>query len=443
MFEPIALEVLLTPRKKVLVDSSNQLLDVLLQIRAHDYPDRKLVRSPLAISIVIDRSGSMTGGKLEEAKHAAIDIVSRLHSTDLVCVVVYDSNVETLMELMPAQVAKALIEQKLNQIQTQGTTNLHGGWLRGAEILAPKSNGKEVCRVILLSDGQTNRGITDFDQICTQVADLAAAGISTTTVGFGLGFNEELMTAMAYAGQGNAWYGERVQDLMESFDSEMSYLESLVFKEIEVQVQYNGRYLRMRNDYYSTSKNAWRLSGIAISSEKWMAFSLKMSEVIEIQFSGKILEIEIHLTDSQGGHHTVHAKLLPMQVVEPETYDVFEENELVSRRFQEVEMADIQREARGLLREGDWQGVEDIINELESRARNNPWILETVKYLRKLLVRRDSRRMQKELLYSSNSMKNRNAAIDDGVEYSMNAEAIKPAFLRKKTVQGRNFDSQV
>ena len=230
MFEPIALEVLLTPRKKVLVDSSNQLLDVLLQIRAHDYPDRQLVRSPLAISIVIDRSGSMTGGKLEEAKHAAIDIVSRLHSNDLVCVVVYDSNVETLMELMPAQVAKALIEQKLNQIQTQGTTNLHGGWLRGAEILAPKSNGKEVCRVILLSDGQANRGITDLDQICAQVADLAVAGISTTTVGFGLGFNEELMTAMAYAGQGNAWYGERVQDLMESFDSEMSYLESLLFK---------------------------------------------------------------------------------------------------------------------------------------------------------------------------------------------------------------------
>ena len=59
-----------------------------------------------------------------------------------------------------------------------------------------------MCRVILLSDGQANEGIVDQDQIAEQVRALANAGVTTTTVGIGVGFNEELMTAIANAGQG-------------------------------------------------------------------------------------------------------------------------------------------------------------------------------------------------------------------------------------------------
>jgi len=443
MFESIALEVLLTPRKKILADISNLTLDVMLRLRAHENPHRDLIRTPLAISIVIDRSGSMSGGKLEEAKSAAIDLVNRLQDNDRVCVVIYDEDVETLMELMPAAIAKTLIENKLYPVHNGGSTNLHGGWLRGAEILAPRSNGKELCRVILLSDGQANHGVIAIEQICGQVGDLAHAGISTTTVGFGLGFNEELMTAMAQAGQGNAWYGERVEDLMESFDSEMSYISQLVFKEIEVIAYYEGRYLQMRNDFRSLRKNAWKLSGIAIGSEKWMAFSMRMREVIDVQRVGSILKLEIILTDSEGRKHNLSAELLNQPVVSIMEYRDAPEDELVARRFQEIEMADIQREARGLLREGDWLGVEQMIDKLEDRAQNNPWVIETIRYLRKLMNRRDSARMEKELMYSSYSMKNRSAELEDNVLFCRSEEALKPAFLRKKTVQGRNFDSQV
>jgi Ca-activated chloride channel family protein len=250
------------------------------------------------------------------------------------------------------------------------------------------------------------------------------------------------MTAIAHAGQGNAWYGERVEDLMESFDSEMSYLSRLVFKEVEIVANYAGRKLQMRNDFRSVRRNTWRLSGIAIGSEKWMAFSMPMREVIEVQNSGSIIELEIHLTDSQGQKHKLSAKLLEQSVVSVSEYREAEEDELVARRFEEVEMADIQREARGLVREGDWIGVESMIDDLEYKAQNNPWALETVKYLRKLLNRRDAQRMEKELMYSSHSMKNRVADLEDNVLFCMSEEANKPAFLRKKTTQGRNTDSQ-
>ena len=65
-----------------------------------------------------------------------------------------------------------------------------------------------------------------------------------------------------------------------------------------------------------------------------------------------------------------------------------------------------------------------------------------MKYLRRLLERRDHETMEKELMYSSSKLKNRVADLDDSVAFCMNAEAVKPAFMRKKVTQGRNTDSQ-
>ena len=83
-----------------------------------------------------------------------------------------------------------------------------------------------------------------------------------------------------------------------------------------------------------------------------------------------------------------------------------------------------------------------LITQLEERSRNNPWLMETMQYLRKLLERRDHETMKKELMYSSDKLKNRAASLHDDVLYCMAAEAVKPAFMRKKVSQGRNTDSQ-
>jgi len=450
MFDPLALEVVLTPRKQVLVDSQRHNLDLLLRLRSHEHEASNRKRTPLAIAIVIDRSGSMAGGKLEQAKRSAVDIINRLHDHDSVSVISYDDSVEVHLELMPVPSARIFIDHHLDQLFARGGTNLHAGWLKGAETLAPRSNGKDLCRVILLSDGQANVGIIRTNLICDQVAELSRAGITTTTVGFGLDFNEELMTAMANAGQGNAWYGERVEDLQDSFDSEMSFLTHLVFKQVEVIAHYSGRGLKIRNEILSSGHNTWRISGLAYGSEKWLAFSMPMQEAIDAQSrthgrdqgQGTIIDFEIILTDQDNQSMTIHAKLMPLPVVELAQYQAAPEDELVSRRFQEVEMADLQREARNHVKDRNWAAVERMINDLDRQSADNPWVQKTIQYLRKLMDERDHMRMEKELMYSVNMMKNRSVALDEGVEYSMNMESIKPAFLRRKTHQGRNQDSQ-
>ena len=440
-----ALEVLLNTRKEVVASNSGESLDVLLRLRA---PEQELsaARTQLAVSLVIDRSGSMSGGKLDEAKRCALDLLSRLGDADWVSVVIYDDEIEVLLETMSVRMARALLPIRLETIRPDGMTNLHGGWLKGAETLAPRAGRGMVSRVILLSDGQANRGLLARESICEQVRELASAGVTTSTVGIGFDFNEELMTAIATAGQGNSWYGQRAEDLAESFDAEMSFLTNLVWQDVRIKLNTpllpRMGQIKVRNDYVQNDQGQYCLPAIAQGSEVWMAISLSMSEVIHLQGTDSVLRCTILAKDKKGIEHEFTVSLPTLRVVDLPDYQMAQEDELVARRFNEVESADIQREARQHVQSRNWTAVERLIVKLEERSRENPWLVETVRYLRTLLERRDHETMEKELMYSSDKLKNRVADLNDSVSYCMMEEAVKPAFMRKKVSQGRNSDSQ-
>jgi len=439
------LEVILDPRKDVVTSNSGESLDILLRLRA-PVVEGDVKRTPLAISLVIDRSGSMGYGKLGEAKRCALDLLNRLHDEDRVSLVVYDTVIDVLLETMPVRLAKTLMPMRLTEIEARGGTDLHAGWLKGAETLAPTAGNGVMSRVILLSDGQANHGLVEIAPICEQVRELASAGVTTTTVGIGMGFNEELMTAIANAGQGNSWYGQRVEDLAESFHAEMGFLSNLVLQDVRVKLETpllpRMGQIKVRNDYTKNSRGQYCLPSIAAGSEVWVGISLSMSEVIHLQDAGSVLRCVITVKDKTGREHECMVSLPKMHVVTPMEYRMAQENELVARRFNEIESGDIQREARRHVQDRNWTAVEGLIQELEVRAQDNPWLGETVKYLRQLLERRDHETMEKELMYSSGKLKNRIAGLNDSVMYCMEVEASEPAYLRKKVSQGRNSDSQ-
>jgi Ca-activated chloride channel family protein len=347
---------------------------------------------------------------------------------------------------MSVRIAKTLLPIRLDDIQPRNMTNLHGGWLKGAETLAPKVGRGIVSRVILLSDGQANKGLLSKEAIYEQVRELASAGVTTSTVGIGFDFNEELMTGIATAGQGNSWYGQRAEDLAESFDAELGFLTSLVWQDVRIKLTTpllpRMGQIKVRNDYVQNTSGQYCLPAIAQGSEVWMAISLSMSEVIHLQDNGSVLRCTILAKDKDGIEHEFAVSLPQLKVVSLADYQLALENELVARRFNEVESADIQREARIHVRDRNWSAVERLMVKLEERARENPWLAETVGYLRKLLERRDHEAMEKELMYSSDKLKNRAADLNDSVLFCMSEEAIKPAFMRKKVSQGRNSDSQ-
>jgi Ca-activated chloride channel family protein len=429
----------MTPLKAAVCDAPGLKLDVLLRVQA--LGDAPTQRTPLSIALVIDRSGSMAHGKLHAAKACAQDLVARLHPQDEVCLVVYDDEVQVPLPLTSVALARHSIEAVLACIDSGGSTDLHGGWIAGAQQLAPRTGQGRMCRVILLSDGQANHGVTSEDEISQQVRMLAQSGVTTTTVGIGSGFNESLMTAMAVAGQGNAHYGDRAEDLAEPFDAELGLLAHLAWRDVKVQIGSATSRWELLNDYASTGNGQWSLPSIPANAEAWACFSVRMSSAVSAQTrsrQGKALHVTVTARDAYGSEHQFVASLAALPMVDAPTWAQMPADELVARRLVELESARLQRSVRQAVQQRDWPQAQQLLNQVKALAVDHPWIQEAVEQLEDLLSRRDHERMEKELAYASFSMSRRVAEIGESGAFSMRMEASKPAYLRRKSLQGRS-----
>ena len=221
------IDIKFTPEKNGILLNQENTFDVLLKISSEveDSP-KETERLPLNLSLVIDRSGSMSGEPLEEAKKCASMLVDRMREKDRLSVVTYESHAEVLVTSQPVS-HKSRLKSQIRGITTGGMTALYDGWSLGAEEVAKNSNDNFISRVLLLSDGQANRGLTDDDVIASHCQKMAEAGVTTSTYGLSEHFNENLMAGMASAGQGQAHYGQTAEDLMDPFQEEFDLLEAL------------------------------------------------------------------------------------------------------------------------------------------------------------------------------------------------------------------------
>lgn len=160
----------------------------------------------------------------------------RLSPDDRANVVAFDDTVRTVADATDPASAQSLADRIL-AIDAGGQTNLSGGWLRGRELAKASQGERSVNRVLLLTDGQANCGITDRDKLtrlCTVARD---AGVTTSTIGFGADYDEDLLKAMADAGGGNAWYIERDDQAEDVFGEELTGLLSLSAQNVTVLVK--------------------------------------------------------------------------------------------------------------------------------------------------------------------------------------------------------------
>lgn len=193
-------------------------------------------RTPLNLSVVLDRSGSMAGAKLAAAREAAAFLVRRLHPDDTVSVVAYDTAVTTVAP--PSTGAtQADLPARIEAMEAGSSTNLSGGWLRGRELVGAGLRPGGVNRVLLLTDGLANVGITEPEQLAGLCATARAAGITTSTIGFGADYDEHLLRAMADAGGGNTWYIERPDQAVGVFEEEIEGLLTLCAQNVAVDMR--------------------------------------------------------------------------------------------------------------------------------------------------------------------------------------------------------------
>jgi Ca-activated chloride channel family protein len=175
-------------------------VSVLLELTAPQ-PKTDVVRAPATLQIVLDRSGSMSGGRLDAALTALDALVARLDPTDRFGLVMFDDQVDVVVPAGPLH-DKASVRELLGRIVPGGCTNLSGGYLRGLQEAQRASNGSGAT-LLLLSDGHANAGITDAGELESVAAAAHRRGITTTTLGLGLGYDEVLMTGVARGGTGS------------------------------------------------------------------------------------------------------------------------------------------------------------------------------------------------------------------------------------------------
>lgn len=209
-------------------------VEVLFSLKAE--PGEVQARRPLNLSLVIDRSGSMGGVPLRNAIKAGQDLVEHLGPNDLLSVVIYDDDVETILAHQPVTDQKA-VRDTIGKIRAGGCTNLHGGWKQGSEHVRKGMTKGQVNRVLLLTDGYANVGETNHPKIIAAAKEAGQKDIATTTLGFGNHFQEDLLIGMARESGGNFYYIQSVEEAVEVFDIEMQTLESLVARNLVVTIR--------------------------------------------------------------------------------------------------------------------------------------------------------------------------------------------------------------
>lgn len=196
-------------------------------------------RPPVNVSLVLDRSGSMNGTKLEQAKAAAIEALSRLGKNDVFSLVVYDDNAHTII---PAQHPEDVnhIAGIIRQIRTGGSTALFNGVSLGAAEIRKNIEKDFVHRILLLSDGIANVGPSQPEDLGRLGAALLKEKISVTTMGVGMDYNEDLMTRLSQKSDGNTYFVESGNDLPRIFASELGDVLNVVARQVRLHITLQG-----------------------------------------------------------------------------------------------------------------------------------------------------------------------------------------------------------
>ncbi len=202
-------------------------------------PVQRARRPAVNLCIVLDRSGSMAGSKLEKAKEAAIEALRRLDREDFFSVVVYDHTVQTVVQAQKARQVES-IEALIRSIRSGGNTALFGGVSQGAAQVRKNLGGDYVHRIILLSDGIANTGPSSPEDLGRLGAALLKENISVTTVGVGTDYNEDLMTRLSESSDGNTYFVESSQDLPRIFAAELGDVLNVVARQVQVVIQCSG-----------------------------------------------------------------------------------------------------------------------------------------------------------------------------------------------------------
>ncbi len=235
----VATEVVDSPWDRA--DQDNKIVKV--AIKAID-PNQEVQTAqqlpPANLVFLIDVSGSMSSSdKLPLAQASLKLLTQQLRAQDSVSIVTYSGRTSVALPATSGD-QKAKITAAIDSLNAAGSTNGEDALKLAFNQAEQARQKKGINRIVMLTDGDFNVGISDVDQMLDLVKANRDRGISLSTVGFGRGnLNDYMMEQMANNGNGNYSYIDSLMEAKKVFNDELAATFNTVAKDVKIQVEFN------------------------------------------------------------------------------------------------------------------------------------------------------------------------------------------------------------
>lgn len=351
---------ILTERAK-LAAGREQTLDVLVRVTPPESGRDGSERRRLNLAVVLDRSGSMNGPKMARAREAAQYCVGQLLLADRLSVVTFDDRVEVLIPSGPVEDKNGL-RRLIADVYARGSTALHEAWVRGGMQVSEHLDGGAVNRVLLITDGLANVGLTSTDEIVSQAKGLFERGVSTSTVGIGEDFNEGLLIPMARAGGGNAWHVAEAADMQRVFAVELEGLLSQFARDVSLGlVPSDGvRVADVLNDFELTETGRYRLPDLQAGSPLDVVLRLRLPARAAGERM-RILDLRVGYTPREARGAEVIKQAFEVEFADAEEVEALPANPEVTGAVRLLMNARARREAVSHMDRGDYASASQTL----------------------------------------------------------------------------------
>jgi Ca-activated chloride channel family protein len=306
----------------------------------------------------------MSGEKLEYVKQAAAFVVDRLEESDRCALVAYDDQVHLVSSSIKMTGAnRNEMKRFIRDIRIGGTTNLSGGWLQGCHEVAEAAEETTINRSLLLTDGLANVGITDLEELAMHARELATRGVTTSTFGVGLGFNEHLLEAMSNQGRGNFYFIETPMQIPDIFLREFNELAAITASNVEIELEIPAQVnVELLGGWANEKKDGkFRIFAGNLYSGQTQEIYLKVltppaAEKSDLDFSARVM------AKDENGKVIEDKATWAFNYADAESVQQEDRKQDVLERYASVEMADRSTEALKLERAGERDKAHRLMN---------------------------------------------------------------------------------
>lgn len=299
--------------------------------------------------------------RINLAKKSLIFALNNLNENDIFSVVIFNEEAKTLIE--PTTIKEGL-EKNIKIIESLtagGATNLHTGWVLACQEVVKNYKKDRLNRIILISDGETNQGEKNPDVIISDTSKIFNSGISTTTIGVGSSFNEDLLSGMSNNAGGNFYYIKSSQDFVSTFNDELSGLNNLAAYDIKIKMILNEGISFIDLNKFKKENEYIYLPNIMKEKDFLWLTKLNVTQKINNIKNFKIGFIEIEFKNEEGIINNLKQDII-VDVVSKKEWILQEENDELKMKETLLDIANKKEEAALKMKQGLYEDAKNILN---------------------------------------------------------------------------------